>query len=89
MQAPKNGPQSIEVPIDGIKSMVTAVSDSQKGIDPTTRLAAEDAKLPVRTLPAYVLNQVSRQMPLFTSPLTAKVGSSLQRMPCRSANGLY
>jgi flagellar hook-length control protein FliK len=62
MQAPKNGPQNIEVPIDEIKSMVTAVSDSLKGVDPTTRLAAEDAKLPVRTLPAYVLNQVSRQM---------------------------
>ena len=62
IQAPKNILQNIEAPVDEIKPMVTAVSDSLKGIDPLTRAAAEDAKLPVRTLPAYVVNQVSRQM---------------------------
>ena len=62
IQAPKNVLQNIEAPINEIKPMATAVSDSLKGTDPLTRSGAATSQLPVRTLPAYVVNQVSRQM---------------------------
>jgi len=62
IQVPKNALQNIEASMDEIKPMATAVSDSLKGTDPLTRSGAATSQLPVRTLPAYVVNQVSRQM---------------------------
>lgn len=63
IQAPKNVLQNTEAPMDEIKPLATAVSDTLKGTtDPLTRSGAATSQLPVRTLPAYVVNQVSRQM---------------------------
>jgi|GEM_PF-3186738 len=61
-QVPKNVLQSIETPVDEIKPAAAAVSESLKETDSFARPAAATTKLPVRTLPAYVVNQVSRQM---------------------------
>ncbi len=57
-----NRPDSIKAPIGELKPAETVFSDTPKTLDPLAPTASADAKLPVRTLPAYVVHQVSRQI---------------------------